>query len=115
GEHMKWTVVAPFAFLTAALGVFLAIPMKRQMINHEQLPFPSGIAAATTLKSLYSESKEAIHKAYALVSGLLVGGLVGILNTGEGTLGFLDRAQTGIKNMLGFELRLPDQLPASNV
>ena len=35
-------------FLTAALGVFLAIPMKRQMINQEQLPFPSGIAAAET-------------------------------------------------------------------
>ena len=47
-----WYVVTPFVFFTAALGVFLAIPMKRQMINYEQLKFPSGIAAAETLRSL---------------------------------------------------------------
>src|SRR6185503_4173732 len=50
GFHHPWYVVAPFALLTAALGVFLAIPMKRQMINYEQLKFPSGIAAAETLR-----------------------------------------------------------------
>ena len=33
GAHQPWTLLAPFAILTAALGVFLAIPMKRQMIN----------------------------------------------------------------------------------
>ncbi|HWI56694.1 MAG TPA: OPT/YSL family transporter, partial [Bacillota bacterium] len=54
GFHQPWYVVAPFTLLTAALGVFLAIPMKRQMVNQEQLKFPSGIAAAETLRSLYS-------------------------------------------------------------
>ena len=34
GVHRSWPVVAAFCFFTAALGVFLAIPMKRQMINH---------------------------------------------------------------------------------
>jgi uncharacterized oligopeptide transporter (OPT) family protein len=79
GVHQPWTVVAPFAVFTAALGVFLAIPMKRQMINQEQLKFPSGIAAAETLRSLYSEGKEALRKAYALLIALLGGGLVGLL------------------------------------
>ena len=51
------------AFFTAALGVFLAIPMKRQMINQEQLKFPSGIATAETLQSLYSKGGEAMQKA----------------------------------------------------
>ena len=37
------------------LGVFLAVPAKRQMINIEQLRFPSGIAAATTLRTLHQE------------------------------------------------------------
>jgi OPT family oligopeptide transporter len=41
--------------------------MKRQMINHEQLPFPSGIAAAETLRSLYAAGVEASRKAYALL------------------------------------------------
>src|SRR5499427_63187 len=72
-RHYPWHVVGIFTLLTGLLGVFLAIPMKRQMINHEQLPFPSGIAAATTLRSLYSEGVEAVRKAYALVAALFAG------------------------------------------
>src|SRR6266850_837170 len=34
-RHQPWWVVAAFTFLTAAMGVFLAIPMKRHLINHE--------------------------------------------------------------------------------
>ena len=52
GVHQPWPVATAFVLLTAALGVFVAIPMKRQMINHEQLRFPSGIATAETLRSL---------------------------------------------------------------
>src|SRR5215470_16963493 len=70
GHHYQWYWVAPFVFFTAALGVFLAIPMKRQMVNQEQLKFPSGIAAAETLRSLYSHGQEAIRKAYALLIAL---------------------------------------------
>lgn len=79
GHHQPWWVVTGMVFLTAALGVFLAIPMKRQMINQEQLPFPSGIAAAETLRSLYSEGREAMRKAQALILGIAVGGVFGIL------------------------------------
>jgi OPT family oligopeptide transporter len=54
------------------LGVFLAVPAKRQMINVEQLPFPSGIACAATLKALHSEGSQAGRQAAALGwSGLL--------------------------------------------
>ncbi|MEI9864210.1 MAG: OPT/YSL family transporter [Limisphaerales bacterium] len=41
GVQQPWPVAAGFVLFTAALGVFLAIPMKRQMINHEQLRFPT--------------------------------------------------------------------------
>jgi uncharacterized oligopeptide transporter (OPT) family protein len=81
GVHFNWTIVVPFVFLTAALGVFLAIPMKRQMINHEQLPFPSGIAAAETLRSLYSQGREAVQKAYSLVIALFAGALIALIRT----------------------------------
>ncbi len=43
-----------WVFFLAVLGVTMAIPMKRQMINIEQLRFPSGIAAAETLRALHS-------------------------------------------------------------
>src|SRR5262249_51934118 len=78
-------VVALFVFFTAALGVFLAVPLKRQMINVEQLKFPSGIAAAMTLQSLYSKGAEALKKAYALLFALAAGGLAAWLRT-SGTL-----------------------------
>jgi OPT family oligopeptide transporter len=74
-----WYVLVPFVIFTATLGVFLAIPLKRQLVNHEQLAFPSGIAAAETLRSLYSEGREAMQKASALVIAMCVGGVVGLL------------------------------------
>ena len=80
-----WYVLVPFVFLTAALGVFIAIPLKRQLVNHEQLAFPSGIAAAETLRSLYSEGREAMQKAIALIIAMGVGGVVGLLR-GVGSL-----------------------------
>jgi uncharacterized oligopeptide transporter (OPT) family protein len=65
-HHMDWQTLTIWTFFLAMLGVFLAIPMKRQMIDVDQLPFPSGIAAAETLKSLHSEGPEARQKANAL-------------------------------------------------
>lgn len=76
GVHMSWTVLTLWTICLAALGVFIAIPMKRQMINIEQLKFPSGIAAASTLKSLHAKGQEASEKARAMgIGGLLAAGL----------------------------------------
>lgn len=83
GHHLPWEICAVWTFVTAMLGVTLAVPMKRQMINKEQLPFPSGIAAAETLKSLYGGSKEAVYQAYSLVVALVIGALTGIASKGE--------------------------------
>lgn len=37
----------------AALGVFVAIPIKRQLINQEGLAFPTGTATAETIRSIH--------------------------------------------------------------
>ncbi len=79
GNHVSWQILLPWTLVTALLGVFLAVPMKRQMINEEKLAFPSGIAAAETLKSLYGQSKEAILQARYLVTALFVGLFVGLI------------------------------------
>ncbi len=68
GHHMAWPILATWTFFLAMLGVFLAIPMKRQMIDVDQLPFPSGIAAAETLKSLHAEGDEARQKSISLAA-----------------------------------------------
>ncbi len=112
--HPVW-LIAAFTLATGLMGVFLAIPMKRQMINHEQLPFPSGIAAAETLKSLYSESKVALQKAYVLIIGLVIGAFVAVLRTGEGTFKFLDKVWQAIVPSLPWSSPgdgpIPEHLP----
>src|SRR2546422_11406200 len=60
----------PWVIVISALGVFLAVPAKRQMINVEKLPFPTGTAAATTLRALHEKSGEAERQA----KGLGIGG-----------------------------------------
>jgi putative OPT family oligopeptide transporter len=55
-----------WVFFLAILGVTMAIPMKRQMINLEQLRFPTGIATAETLRALYSKGRRAVQSARAL-------------------------------------------------
>lgn len=113
GHHQPWYVIASYVCCTAGLGVFLAIPLKRQMINHEQLPFPTGIAAAETLRSLYTAGAEALRKAYGLLAALLASIGIGFLRT-YGTLvdafasagrdvGFLQRLQK--------TLTIPESIP----
>jgi uncharacterized oligopeptide transporter (OPT) family protein len=59
-------VMLAWIFFLSVLGVTMAIPMKRQMINIEQLRFPSGIAAAETLRALHSVGDRGARSARAL-------------------------------------------------
>jgi uncharacterized oligopeptide transporter (OPT) family protein len=57
------------------LGVFMAIPAKRQMIDIEELPFPNGIAAASLVQSLHGDRRTARRQTRALgAAGLIAAG-----------------------------------------
>ncbi len=73
GRSLHWWEMMPWLFVTSVLGVFLAVPLKRQLINHEKLPFPSGIATAETLRSMHTVGLEAVRKARALFGAAMVG------------------------------------------
>lgn len=85
-HHIHWHILLPWTFFLSALGVFFAIPMKRQMVNIEQLKFPTGTAAAVTLRSLYATGKEAAVQARALGISGLVGGAVAWFRDGMAAL-----------------------------
>lgn len=73
-EPLPIPIMLAWIFFLAVMGVTMAIPMKRQMINVEQLRFPSGIAAAETLQALHSHGEKAMRAAKALgIAGLLAG------------------------------------------
>lgn len=66
GHQLPILSLILFMIVVASLGVFMAIPLKRQMINIDQLKFPTGVAAAETLKSLHETGSEATIKARSL-------------------------------------------------
>ncbi len=72
GQPLGVPLTLAWVFFLAILGVTMAIPMKRQMINVEQLRFPSGVAAAETLRALHSKGEGGMRAARALG---LAGGL----------------------------------------
>jgi OPT family oligopeptide transporter len=112
GVHQPWPVAAGFVLFTAALGVFLAIPMKRQMINHEELRFPSGVASAETLRSLYSKSGESLKQAYSLIIALGASAVIGVLHnyaTLVEQLKLKNRLPLWLEKLSGW-LYLPDSL-----
>ncbi len=72
GKPLPVGLTMAWVFCLAVLGVTMAIPMKRQMINVEQLRFPSGVAAAETLRALHSHGEKGMRAAKALgIAGLL--------------------------------------------
>ena len=82
--HM-WVLTA-WILVISWLGVFLAVPAKRQMINIEQLRFPSGIAAATTMRTLHGTGGgAAIRQARSLGLALLGGSLLTWFRDAEAT------------------------------
>jgi OPT family oligopeptide transporter len=75
GALMMLTAVRPHALPTiawfaviAALGVFAAIPIKRQLINKEGLAFPTGTATAETIRSIHGGT--AVGTSQAKILGL---------------------------------------------
>jgi putative OPT family oligopeptide transporter len=76
GHSLPVEQLLGWVFFLAVLGVTMAIPMKRQMINVDQLRFPSGIATAETLRALHSHGEKGIRSAIALA----IAGGVGVVN-----------------------------------
>ncbi len=77
GESLTGWQLALWAGAVSVLGVFMAIPMKRQQINIDQLPFPSGLATAETLRAMHSHDGDAKQKAWGLSLAAAAGALIG--------------------------------------
>ena len=76
GRVLTWWEMMLWLGAVAPLGVFMAIPLKRQLINIDQLPFPTGTATAETLRGIHSAGAEAMRKAKALLWSAGIGATV---------------------------------------
>lgn len=113
GEQLPWWQIMCWMGAVSLLGVFMAIPLKRQLINVEQLPFPSGIATAETLRSMHTSGAEAMQKAKALFWTGLFGAGLGFWRKGFTAIAEGLRSRPEVASLAdGVEsCALPDEFP----
>lgn len=72
---MKFTWLELTTWLggVSLVGIAVAIPLRRQMIEVDKLPFPSGIASAATLREMYARGAEAMARVAMLGWAAAVG------------------------------------------
>ena len=75
GFELGYLELTLWAASVAWLGVFYAVPLRRQMVLVERLRFPTGTATAATIVAMFSKGEEATRKARWLVGCAVVAGL----------------------------------------
>lgn len=65
--ELGWIELTIWAGAVAYLGVFFAVPLRRQMVVIEKLRFPTGTATAETLSTMFASGEEAMSKARSLL------------------------------------------------
>ncbi len=75
GYEFSWWGLLLWALAVAFLGVFFAVPLRRQVIDVDQLRFPTGTATAETILAMFSHAGEAMAKARALIYAAVFAGL----------------------------------------
>ena len=82
GRQLGTVEIMTWLSAVSVLGVFMAVPLKRQTINIDKLPFPAGTATAETLRSMHTVGREAISKAWSLFRAGAVGAGVALFRKG---------------------------------
>ncbi|MDR0535363.1 MAG: OPT/YSL family transporter [Puniceicoccales bacterium] len=77
---VPWYVMMPTVLFSSLLGTLIAIPLKRRVVNDDPLKFPSSIAFAETMRTLYANGREAVDKARCLCAGMAAGAVLGAGN-----------------------------------
>lgn len=83
GLVLPWWQLALWVFSVCVVGIVLAVPLRRQMLVNEPLPFPFGIATAETLKQMYAKGAEAMARVRALLIAAVLAGIGKVLETAK--------------------------------
>ncbi|MFO0595510.1 MAG: OPT family oligopeptide transporter [Myxococcaceae bacterium] len=79
GQRPDSTLLMAWFACIAGLGVFAAIPIKRQLINREQLIFPTGTATAETLRALNAKDSTGAKQARFLFGAAGIAAVIAFL------------------------------------
>ncbi len=76
GANLSYGQLVIWAISVAFLGVFFAVPLRKQMVVREKLKYPTGTAAVETIKAMYASGAEAVKKARVLMVAALLAALI---------------------------------------
>lgn len=79
GHKFSYFELSAWAASVAGLGIFYAIPLRKQMVLVEKLRFPSGTATGQTIASMYSSGSDAVRKSSWLVKTAILAALFTLL------------------------------------
>lgn len=79
GHKFTYFELTAWAASVAGLGIFYAIPLRKQMVLVEKLRFPSGTATGQTIASMYSSGSDAVRKSSWLVKTAVFAALFSLL------------------------------------
>lgn len=82
GYHYHWWFIVLFSITVGALGILLAIPLRRRLILDEALPFPTGLATAEVIDAMHVSGGRAIERARALLGSVSIAAVVSWLRDG---------------------------------
>lgn len=72
--ELGWVELYLWTLSVAWLGVFFAVPLRRQMVLVEKLRFPTGTATANTIMAMFAGGRGAVRKSKALLYFALFAG-----------------------------------------
>ena len=75
GIQIAWSSLMLWALSVAFLGVFFAVPLRRQVVEIDKLRFPTGTATAETILAMFSDAGETMAKARVLIWSASIAGL----------------------------------------
>lgn len=70
GQRLAWGVLAVWLFAVSLVGVVVAAGLRNQLLEREQLPFPSGAATAATMRQIHGEVSGSADRLGLLLSGM---------------------------------------------
>jgi hypothetical protein len=71
-KTLAWHWLVVWTFSVSAVGVVVAVAMRRQMLLVDKLPFPFGIATGETLREMYARGREAVTRVLVLLGAGVV-------------------------------------------
>lgn len=76
GQTMSWPTLVIWTFSVCMVGIVVSIGLRKQLIEVENLPFPSGFATAKTMQELYKHGRDAIVRLQLLGAMAVLAALI---------------------------------------